>query len=92
MEHVKDEQQFLTNVFQLFKPNGTLILSTPFGEGGGKLSGSPLHVHQLTPHEFSELFYNYSKAEFYYQKGPLIEPISNSSQKHHPIGIVVAKK
>ncbi|WP_018932296.1 class I SAM-dependent methyltransferase [Gracilibacillus lacisalsi] len=92
IEHVKDEQQFLANVFQLLKPNGTLILSTPFGKGRGKPCGSPFHVHQLTPQEFFELFKNYSKTEFYYQNGPLIETFSTSVQKHHPLGIVVARK
>lgn len=92
IEHVKEEEQFLKNIFQLLKPNGKLILSTPFGEGRGKPSGSPFHVHQLTPQEFFRLFDQYSSRNFYYQIGPLIEPIDSSKQKNHPLGIVIAKK
>lgn len=92
IEHVQEEQQFLDNIFQLLKPDGTLILSTPFGKGRGKPCGSPFHVHQLTPQEFFELFDCYAATAFYYQKGPLIEPVSTSVQKHHPLGMVVATK
>lgn len=35
IEHVIEEKQFLSNVYNLLKPEGTLILSTPFGKGRG---------------------------------------------------------
>ncbi|CQR46820.1 putative S-adenosylmethionine-dependent methyltransferase/MSMEI_2290 [Paraliobacillus sp. PM-2] len=92
IEHVKDEQQFLANAYQLLKEDGILILSTPFGKGRGKPCGSPFHVHQLTPDEFYNLFSNYSNTQFYYQKGPLIEPVETSQQNYYPLGLVVAKK
>src|SRR5699024_4349879 len=56
IEHVKEESQFLDNVYNLLKPGGILILSTPFGYGRGKVCGSPFHVHQLTVEEFRNLF------------------------------------
>lgn len=92
VEHVEEEEQFLENIHQLLKPNGTLILSTPFGAGRGNPCGSPFHVHQLTPQEFFGLFDNYSSTTFYLQRGPLIEPLDPSANIEHPIGIVIAKK
>ncbi|MFD1040647.1 class I SAM-dependent methyltransferase [Virgibacillus byunsanensis] len=93
IEHVKQEKQFLSNIYNMLKPNGTLILSTPFGEGRGVPCGSPFHVHQLTVPEFKALFGEYASTEFYFQKGVLIEPDSSfNTNKHYPLGIVVCKK
>ncbi|ENH97898.1 methyltransferase [Gracilibacillus halophilus YIM-C55.5] len=92
IEHVEAENQFLENVYQLLKPGGTLILSTPFGAGRGKPCGSPFHVHQVTEGEFFEMFQNFSSKTFYYQKGALIEPAANATQSHYPLGIVIARK
>jgi 2-polyprenyl-3-methyl-5-hydroxy-6-metoxy-1,4-benzoquinol methylase len=92
IEHVKDEERFLSNVYQLLKPNGTLIISTPFGQGRGKPCGSPFHVHQLTKEEFHGLFDNYLKVNFYYQKGVLIEPPREDVEIRYPLGIAVCTK
>ncbi|WP_138417901.1 class I SAM-dependent methyltransferase [Aquibacillus sediminis] len=92
IEHVEDEKQFLLNIYQLLKPGGTLVLSTPFGQGRGKPCGSPFHVHQLTIEEFKNLFHDYTEARFYYQKGALIEPDGFETNDHKPLGIVVCKK
>ncbi|WP_163539309.1 class I SAM-dependent methyltransferase [Gracilibacillus sp. YIM 98692] len=92
IEHIENEEQFLKNVYDLLKPGGTLLLSTPFGQGRGIPSGSPFHVHQVTVEEFIEMFENYQEKDFYYQKGALIEPMNTSQQHHHPLGIVIARK
>jgi 2-polyprenyl-3-methyl-5-hydroxy-6-metoxy-1,4-benzoquinol methylase len=92
IEHVAEEEQFLSNIYHMLKPGGSLILSTPFGQGRGKPSGSPFHVHQLTVNEFTNLFKEYKEATFYYQKGVLIEPAFFGTQDHYPLGIVVCKK
>lgn len=92
IEHVAEEEQFLTNVYDLLKPGGTLILSTPFGKGRGKPCGSPFHVHQLTVKEFMDLFPNYSSKMFYYQRGPLIIPANAQQNAHYPLGIAVCQK
>lgn len=90
IEHFEEEKQFLDNLFEMLKPGGTLVLSTPFGEGRGLPSGSRFHVHQLTREEFSKLFSDYKKTDIYYQHGVLIEP----PREHvdYPLGIAVCKK
>src|SRR5699024_1835236 len=44
VEHVFEENIFLENIYKLLKPEGTLILSAPFGKGRGKPCKSPFHV------------------------------------------------
>lgn len=92
LEHIKEESQFLDNVYQLLKPHGTLILSTPFGQGRGKPCGLPFHVHQLTVKEFRSLFegYGYQQVQSYFQRGVLIEPEREGI--NYPLGIAVCKK
>ncbi|GAA0322782.1 hypothetical protein GCM10008967_11630 [Bacillus carboniphilus] len=92
IEHIEEEARFLENVYKLLKPNGTLILSTPFGKGRGKPCGSPFHIHQLTVEEFKNLFneYDYKQVEFYFQRGVLIEPEKKGI--HYPLGVAVCKK
>lgn len=90
IEHVEDEQLFMKNMFALLNPGGMLILSTPFGEGKGIPSGQPFHIHQLTKEEFIKLFVEFSKVEFYYQRGVTIEPPREGV--YYPLGVAVAVK
>lgn len=90
IEHIKNEKQFLKNIYEMLKPGGQLILSTPFGKGRGIPCGSPYHVHQMTKKEFCSLFDQYVHKEFYYQNGVLIEP--ERINTYYPIGLVVAVK
>jgi 2-polyprenyl-3-methyl-5-hydroxy-6-metoxy-1,4-benzoquinol methylase len=92
IEHLAEEQQFLNNLYNMLRPGGHLILSSPFGQGRGKPTNEPFHVHQLTEVEFFDLFDCYSKKEFYYQRGVLIEPAPGRKGKHYPIGIAVCVK
>ncbi|MBM7554376.1 methyltransferase domain-containing protein [Thalassobacillus pellis] len=89
-EHIENEERLLQNYYELLKPGGTLLVSTPFGQGRGKECGSPFHIHQLTPEEFRDLFPEYSAKEFFYQKGVLIEP--SRDIVHYPLGIAVCHK
>ncbi|MGM0863278.1 MAG: class I SAM-dependent methyltransferase [Bacillota bacterium] len=91
-EHIEAEEQFLSNLFQLLKPGGKLILSTPFGKGRGVECGSPFHVHQITVREFTRLFkdYPYKKVEFYFQRGVVIEP--PIEDRYYPLGLAVCEK
>lgn len=90
IEHVDDELTFMKNMYELLKPGGTLVLSTPFGQGKGKPCGSPFHIHQFTKEEFVELFKDFSKVEYYYQRGVTIEP--PREDVHYPLGVAVAIK
>ncbi|MBM4761978.1 methyltransferase domain-containing protein [Bacillus sp. B15-48] len=90
LEHVEQEHQFMDNIFQMLKPNGKLIISTPFGQGRGKPTSEPFHVHQLNTDEFHSLFEKYTEKEFYYQRGVLVEP--GRAGLHYPIGIAVCTK
>ncbi|GGM19381.1 hypothetical protein GCM10011351_01530 [Paraliobacillus quinghaiensis] len=92
IEHVEAEEQFLSNIYNLLKPGGKLVLSTPFGKGRDVPCGSPFHVHQLTPAEFASLFSDYSSVTHYVQKGALIEPRDHATLEYHPLGIVVCEK
>ncbi|MGE8204860.1 class I SAM-dependent methyltransferase [Heyndrickxia sp. NPDC080065] len=73
IEHVKDDQLFMDYLYQMLKPGGTLVLSSPFGRGRGMPTSEPFHVHQLTPEEFEDLFIRFSNVEIYYQRGPTFE-------------------
>ncbi|WP_251047739.1 class I SAM-dependent methyltransferase [Planococcus sp. ISL-109] len=90
LEHLQEEEVFMQSLYDMLNPGGTLILSTPFGNGRGEPCGSPFHVHQLNWKEFHNLFAKYENQRFYYQRGVLIEPKRNDI--HYPIGIAVCKK
>ncbi|AKG05391.1 MULTISPECIES: class I SAM-dependent methyltransferase [Salimicrobium] len=90
LEHIAEEEKLLRNYYRLLKPGGTLLVSTPFGQGRGKPTRSPFHVHQLTSEEFRDLFTAYERTSFYYQEGVLIEPPRENVT--YPLGIAVAFK
>lgn len=90
IEHVEDEQLFMKNMYELLKPGGILVLSTPFGQGKEKTCGSPFHYFQLTKEEFIDLFKDFSNVEFYYQRGVTIEPPREGV--YYPLGVAVARK
>ncbi|MGY4691283.1 class I SAM-dependent methyltransferase [Salibacterium sp. K-3] len=89
IEHVPDDQTFLHNILNLLRPGGTLVLSTPFGQGRGKPSSSPFHYHQITEAEFRELFHRFPATSFYYQRGVTIEP--KREGLHYPLGVAVCR-
>ncbi|GEL08901.1 class I SAM-dependent methyltransferase [Salisediminibacterium halotolerans] len=94
IEHVPDDQAFLTALVKLLKPGGTLVLSTPFGDGRGIPSGSPFHYHQLTETEFHQLVhdgYNFDHVDVYLQNGVAIEREKRGGV-HYPLGIAVCRK
>lgn len=90
IEHIAEEEVFLSNIYKMLKPGGILVISTPFGQGRGKPTTEAFHIHQLTKEEFCSLFTSYSETEFYYQRGVLVEP--GRIGKHYPIGIAVCTK
>ncbi|BAB04137.1 class I SAM-dependent methyltransferase [Halalkalibacterium halodurans] len=90
IEHVKDDRLFIERMRQLLKKDGTLVLSTPFGQGRGKPSDEPFHYHQLTEEEFRSLFDSFSEKEVFYQRGVTIEP--KRTNVHYAFGVAVCKK
>ncbi|ADU29812.1 class I SAM-dependent methyltransferase [Evansella cellulosilytica] len=90
IEHVQDDKAFMQQMLKLLKPGGTLILSTPFGQGRGKKTNEPFHYHQLTVEEFKELFAPFHSVEYYFQKGVMFEP--PRPDIHYPIGVAIAHK
>jgi 2-polyprenyl-3-methyl-5-hydroxy-6-metoxy-1,4-benzoquinol methylase len=90
IEHVQDDRLFIKRMYDLLKPGGTLILSTPFGKGREYPYGSPFHYFQLKPEEFEALFDDFSEKEIYYQRGVTIEPPREGV--HYPLGVAVCKK
>lgn len=90
IEHLADDRAFMQNLFRLLRPGGTLVLSTPFGQGRGKPTNEPFHVHQLTEAEFKALFTSFGETEFYYQRGVTIEP-KREGVKYY-LGVAVCVK
>lgn len=95
IEHVPDDREFLTKIYELLAPGGTLVLSTPFGQGRGKPSGSPFHYHQLTEEEFTSVFNDasipFEEVDIYYQQGVAFEKEKRPGV-HYPLGIAVCIK
>lgn len=96
IEHLDDEQLFIHSLYSMLKPGGKLIISTPFGQGRGKPTREPFHVHQLTRKEFVALFRDFDQVEMYYQLGVAIEKGNDMELPrdgvHYPIGIAVCEK
>ncbi|MFB4165602.1 class I SAM-dependent methyltransferase [Alteribacillus sp. JSM 102045] len=94
IEHVPDDRDFLTKISALLKPGGTMVLSTPFGQGRRKPCNSPFHYHQLTEHEFHTLFTEndmFDSVQFFYQQGVSIENTKRPGVRY-PLGIAVCRK
>lgn len=90
IEHVPDDKIFMENLYKMLRPGGTLVISTPFGEGRGKPCGQKFHYHQLTAEEFEALFAHFSHKEIYYQRGVTIEPPRDIVE--YKLGVAVVRK
>lgn len=73
IEHLEDDAMFVQNLHGLLKPDGTLIISTPFGRGRGIPCSNPFHVHQYREEEFIDLLKCFGRVEMYYQLDEAIE-------------------
>lgn len=90
IEHFSNDRLFIKNIYDMLRPKGVFIISTPFGKGRGKPCGSPFHVHQFTKNEFRELLTPFQNVEIYHQRGVLIEPPKKDGR--YPLGVAVCTK
>ena len=73
VEHIKDDYQFVINLNKLLKEDGTLVISTPFGQGREEECSNPYHYRQYTEAEFRELLSCFSEVELFCQRDDIIE-------------------
>ena len=73
IEHFKGDEAFIENLFRLLKPNGTLIISTPFGKGKDHPCSNSYHVYQYTEEEFMDILKPFRKVTMYHQIDMIIE-------------------
>ncbi|MFT9495938.1 class I SAM-dependent methyltransferase [Anaerosolibacter sp.] len=73
IEHFHGDIKFIQNLYNLLKPNGTLIVSTPFGRGKDHPCSNPYHVYQYTEEEFMDVLKPFRKVTMYHQRDMAIE-------------------
>ncbi|MBM7557158.1 class I SAM-dependent methyltransferase [Halanaerobacter jeridensis] len=73
VEHIKDDYQFVHNLKKLLKVDGTLVISTPFGEGRDEECSNPYHYRQYTEEEFRDLLSSFTEVEIFCQRDDIIE-------------------
>lgn len=78
IEHFEGDHIFINNLYNLLKPDGTLLISTPFGKGKNEPCSCPFHVYQYKEEEFIEVLKPFSQLTMYHQIDATIEiPIPN---------------
>ena len=90
IEHFDGDTQFIQNLYNLLKPNGTLIISTPFGKGKKHPCSNPYHVYQYTEEEFIDILKSFKKVTMYHQLDMTIE-IPKPDKKYY-LMVAVCKK
>jgi len=90
IEHFYGDELFVNNLYNLLKPGGILIISTPFGKGKNLTCSSPYHVYQYTEKEFLEVLNPFSDLKMYHQIGSVIE-IPKDNQKYY-LMVAICKK
>jgi len=90
IEHFEGDEPFVKNLFNLLKPDGTLIISTPFGIGKFKPCSCPFHVYQYKEEEFINVLSPFKNITMYHQTSGAIE-IPKADKKYY-LMVVVCKK
>ena len=90
IEHFHGDNIFIKNLYNLLKPDGTLIISTPFGRGKNEPCASPYHVYQYTETEFLEVLNPFKSITMYHQIDKTIE-IPKKDLKYY-LMVAVCKK
>lgn len=73
IEHFSGDDIFINNLYKLLKPEGTLIISTPFGRGKNQPCSSPFHVYQYNKEEFLKILSPFKTVVMYHQVDGIIE-------------------
>lgn len=73
IEHLEEDEVFVSNLKKLLKPSGRLIISTPFGRGRGIACTNSFHVHQYKEEEFKQILGIFDVIDMYYQRNETIE-------------------
>lgn len=90
IEHFEGDEIFVKNLYNLLKPGGTLIISTPFGRGKNQPCTSNFHVYQYKEEEFLEVLKPFKDLTMYHQIDTRIE-IPKPDQKYY-LMVAVCKK
>ena len=90
IEHFYGDDLFVKNLYNLLKPDGTLIISTPFGRGKNEPCSSPFHVYQYTESEFFQVLNPFKNITMYHQIDKRIE-IPKKDMKYY-LMVAVCKK
>ena len=89
IEHLKNDVMFVQNLHKMLKPNGTLVISTPFGRGRGIPCSNPFHIHQYKEEEFADLLKGFGEVDMYYQLDESIE--KRKANKKYYLMVAVCK-
>ena len=73
IEHLQEDEAVIRNIARMLKPDGLLIISTPFGRGKGEPCAAPFHVHQYKESEFVELLISNFHVNMFMQRDKVIE-------------------
>jgi len=90
IEHFEGDELFIQNLYNLLRPNGTLVISTPFGRGKNEPCRCPFHVYQYTETEFIDILKPFNNITMYHQIDTIIE-IPNPDMKYY-LMVAVCKK
>ncbi len=90
IEHFEGDEIFVNNLYNLLKPDGTLIISTPFGRGKNEPCSCPFHVYQYTEEEFIDVLKPFKELTMYHQIDEIVE-IPKPDMKYY-LMVAVCKK
>ncbi len=91
IEHLQNDELFIANLYKMMKPDGTLIISTPFGKGRGIPCSNPFHVHQYKEPEFAELLNCFDTVDMYYQLDEMIEKGTQDKKYYLMVAVCTIK-
>jgi 2-polyprenyl-3-methyl-5-hydroxy-6-metoxy-1,4-benzoquinol methylase len=90
IEHFEEDEIFIDNLYKMLKPDGTLLISTPFGRGKGEPCNCPFHVYQYKEEEFIDVLKPFKSLVMYHQVGQTIE-VPKEEMKYY-LMVAVCKK